>query len=172
MTKFITKDKKVIPIKNGKGKLTSDQVGLNTSDKDLIKAIKGEQRNVINEKYYAEIERRNRQVAQPKHEKVGTVFRDDPNAIEKQQKRVMNFENEQEFWKKIIKFPRRDFRGHNQLGDQRWFALTSASTNLREAKKKLDKLKSDKEKGIILTREPTFKGGKKRFFFKEHQVEG
>jgi len=45
--------------------------------------------------------------------------------------------------------------------------LTGASTNLRETKKKLEKLKSDKEKGIILTRVPTFKEGKKRFFFKE-----
>jgi len=77
----------------------------------------------------------------------------------------LNFEAEQDFWKQIVKEPRRSFG--TTLGDQRWFALTGASTNLRETKKKLEKLKSDKEKGIILTRVPTFKEGKKRFFFKE-----
>jgi len=114
---------------------------------------------------YQQLEEKNRQVPKPVRIRVGTVFRDDPNAIQKQEQRVKNFENEQDYWKQIVKEPHRSFRP--TLGDSRWFALTGASTNLREANKKLLKLKSDKEKGIILTRVPTFKEGKKRFFFKE-----
>jgi len=118
---------------------------------------------------YQQLEEKNRQVPKPVRIRVGTVFRDDPNAIQKQEQRVKNFENEQDYWKQIVKEPHRSFRP--TLGDSRWFALTGASTNLREANKKLLKLKSDKEKGIILTRVPTFKEGKKRFFFKEEKGE-
>ena len=114
---------------------------------------------------YQQLEEKNRQVPKPKLERVGTVFRDDPNAIPKQAQKVMNFETEQDYWKNIVKEPSRSYR--STLGDARWWALGNASTNLREAKKKLEKLKSDKEKGVILTRVPTFKDGKKRFFFKE-----
>lgn len=164
MTQFITKNKKVIPISQS------------TSDNDLIKFIKDGSknwndwgRNGRTEDAYAEIERRNRLVPLPKFTKVGTVFRDDPNAIEKMKDKVKNFENEQEYWKKITKFPNRDYQNHRQLGDEKFFALTGASTNLREAKKKLDKLESDKKEGVKLSRETTFINGKKRFFFKEHK---
>jgi len=43
---------------------------------------------------------------------------------------------------------------------------------LREAKKKLEKLKSDEKKGIVLKRNPTFIEGKKRFFFTEEKKNG
>ena len=150
-----------------------------TSDKELIKLIKGDSknfsdwyRNETNDPAYQEIERRNREIPKPKFVKTGKIFMDDPDAIKKQGQRVMNFENEQQYWKKIIKFPARDFHHGSQLGDTRWFALSSASTNLKEAKKKFAKLSSNKEQGITLKRNDTFKGGKKRFFFTEHDSEG
>ena len=136
--------------------------------KQISKSIGGKSQKEVPQ-LYQQLEEKNRQVPKPKFVKVGTVFRDDPNAIEKQEQKVKNFENEQDYWKGIVKEPSRSFG--RTLGDARWWALGNTSTNLREAKKKLEKLKSDKEKGIKLTRQPTFIEGKKRFFFKEQKVE-
>ncbi len=134
----------------------------------IAKSIGGKSQKEVPE-LYQQLEEKNRQVPKPKFVKVGTVFRDDPNAIEKQEQKVKNFENEQDFWKGIVKEPSRTFS--TTLGDQRWWALGNTSTNLREAKKKLVNLESEKESGVKLTRVPTFKEGKKRFFFKEEKGE-
>lgn len=139
--------------------------------KELVKAIDGKGRDEHTEPLYSEIERRNKDIPHPKRVKVGTVFRDDPDAINKQQQKVNNFQNEVDYWKKITKFPHRDWQNHNQLGDSRWWALSNASTNLREAKKKLTKLEEDKKNGVVLERGDTFKSGKKRFFYKEIEKE-
>jgi len=130
----------------------------------ISKKINGRSKKEVPE-LYQQLEEKNRQVAKPEFVDVGRVFRDDPNAIPKQELKVKNFENEQDYWKNIVKEPQRSFG--TTLGDQRWFALDGASTNLREAKKKLMKLESDKEKGIKLERKPVFIGGKKRFKFEE-----
>jgi len=45
--------------------------------------------------------------------------------------------------------------------------LTSVSTNLREAKKKLEGIKAQQGRGTDLIRKPTYKGGKKRFYYSE-----
>jgi len=135
--------------------------------KQIAKSIGDKTVNDVPE-LYQQLEEKNRQVPKPVRIRVGTVFRDDPNAIQKQEQRVENFENEQDYWKQIVKEPHRSFRP--TLGDSRWFALTGASTNLREANKKLEKLKSDKEKGIELERKPVFIEGKKRFKFEEKKV--
>jgi len=132
--------------------------------KQIIKSIDGKSVNDVPE-LYRELETANRDVPKPKFVRVGTVFRDDPNAIEKQKQKVKNFEAEQDYWKQIGKEPRRSF--DSTLGDSRWWALGNTSTNLREAKKKLMKLESDKEKGIKLERKSVFIGGKKRFKFEE-----
>ncbi len=155
------------------------KISQKTSEKDLVKLIKGGSkdwkdwgRNEMTEPAYLEIERRNREVPKPRFVTTGKIFMDDPDAIKKQGQRVMNFENEQEYWKKIIKFPNRDYQNHQQLGDERWFMLSSASTNLREAKKKYEKLSSNKEQGVTLQRNTTYKGGKPRFYYTEHDKEG
>ena len=137
--------------------------------KQIAKSIGGKSQKEVPE-LYQQLEEKNRQVPKPKFVKVGTVFRDDPNAIEKQEQKVMNFENEQDFWKGIVKEPSRSFG--RTLGDARWWALGNTSTNLREARKKLEKLKSDEKKGIVLKRNPTFIEGKKRFFFTEEKKNG
>lgn len=146
------------------------QIAMFAKAKQISKSIGDRSQKEVPELYH-QLEEKNRQVPKPTQIRVGTVFRDDPNAIQKQEQKVKNFENEQDYWKLIVKEPQRTFgNAGNTLGDARWWALTNTSTNLREAKKKLDKLKSDKEKGIKLTRQPTFIEGKKRFFFKEEMV--
>ena len=146
------------------------------SEKDLVKKIKNGSKdykvwqfNETNEKYYREIERRNQDVELPKLTRVGKVFRDDPNAISMMKTKVENKEKMVLYWKSIIKFPSRTY-GNNlrgSLGDEKWYALTGASTEVREAKKKLEKLESDKKAGKTLERKSTFTTGKKRFYYKE-----
>ena len=166
-TSSITKDIKKSESKNNMETMT---------EKELVKAIKGGSKEwqkwkytEDNAKYYEEIERRNREIELPKLEKVGTVFRDDPNAISMMEKKIENKEKMVLYWKKIIKFPHRTY-GNNMLGslgDKKWYALTGASTEVREAKKKLAKLQADKKAGIKLERKNTFTTGKKRFYYKE-----
>ena len=142
------------------------------TEKDLVKKIKNGskdwrewEKNESNEKYYEEIERRNRLIELPKTTKVGKVFRDDPNAISMMKTKVENKEKMVLYWKSIIKFPARTYG--RALGDTKWYALTGASTEVREAKKKLEKLESDKKAGKTLERKSTFTTGKKRFYYKE-----
>ena len=142
------------------------------SEKDLVKKIKNGskdwrewEKNESNEKYYEEIERRNTLIELPKTKKVGKVFRDDPNAISMMKTKIENKEKMVLYWKSIIKFPARTYG--RALGDTKWYALTGASTEVREAKKKLEKLESDKKAGKTLERKATFTTGKKRFYYKE-----
>jgi len=137
--------------------------------KEISKSIGGKSQKEVPE-LYQQLEEKNRQVPKPKFVKVGIVFRDDPNAIEKQEQKVKNFENEQDYWKGIVKEPSRSFG--RTLGDARWWALGNTSTNLREAKKKLVNLESEKKEGIVLKRNPTFIEGKKRFFFTKEKKNG
>lgn len=134
--------------------------------KQISKSIGGKSQKEVPE-LYQQLENKNRQVPRSTLRLGGTVFRDDPDAIPKQEQKVKYWESQQDFWKNIVKEPQRSFG--RTLGDARWWALGNTSTNLREANKKLDKLKSDEEKGIKLTRQPTFIEGKKRFFFKEEK---
>jgi hypothetical protein len=144
------------------------------SDKDIIKSIKGGSkdwhdwgRNEKTEDAYAEIERRNREIPTPKSKLGDKVFRDDPEAVPKMEQKVKYWEDQKDYWNKIIKFPHRDYQTHNQLGDARWFMGTNISTNLRDAKKKLEGIKSQQGRGTDLVRKPTYKGGKKRFYYSE-----
>ena len=144
----------------------------NMTEKELVKAIKNGSKNwkdwnknESNEKYYQEIERRNRLIETPKLVKVDKVFRDDPNAISMMKQKIENKEKMVSYWKSIIKFPARTYG--RALGDSKWYALTGASTEVREAKKKLAKLEIDKKAGVKLERKNTFTTGKKRFYYKE-----
>ena len=144
------------------------------SDKDIIKSIKGGSkdwhdwgRNEKTEDAYAEIERRNREIPTPKSKLGDKVFRDDPDAVSKMEQKVKYWEDQKDYWNKIIKFPHRDYQTHNQLGDARWFMGSSISTNLREAKKKLEGIKAQQGRGTDLVRKPTYKDGKKRFYYSE-----
>ena len=152
-----------------------------TSDKDLIKQIKGDSkdyhdwsRNEKNEELYAEIERRNQEIPKPKKpEGAGdTIFRDDPDAIKKMEAKVKYLEDVQDYWKKIIKFPARDYHTKSiQLGDAKWYELTNIGANLRDAKNKLEGIKAQQERGTTLVRKPTYKDGKKRFYYSEEPPE-
>jgi len=92
----------------------------NTSTKDLIKSIKGGSkewkdwgRNEKTEDAYAEIERRNKEIPRPKRPEgsaSGTIFRDDPDAVSKMEKKVKYLEDIQDYWKKVTKFPNRPIR--------------------------------------------------------------
>jgi len=123
---------------------------ISLSEKELIKRIKGGSSNWKDwyfedhperQKYYEEIERRNREIPEPQgsYEK---IFSDDPDAIEKLKHKIEVLEEEQAYWKKIIKFPARTYfnlkyRGQHPLGDAKWYALGSATTNLKNARDKL-----------------------------------
>jgi len=87
-----------------------------TTTKDLINSIKGGSkdwhewgRNEKTEDAYAEIERRNRDVPKPSG-KYPKIFRDDPDAVSKMEQKIKVIEDQQEYWKKIIKFPNRDYQ--------------------------------------------------------------
>lgn len=195
-TEWITVKGAHIPIKKGEnkdevvksfiakqgGEPGEKKTGLSAqSESQLVKSIKGGSKNWKDwgrtektEKEYAEIERRNREVPIPKKPEGvrGTIFQDDPNAISKMEAKVKYLEGEQDYWKKIIKFPSRDYENRNQLGDAKWYAMSNNSANLRDAKKKLTKIQERKESGTTLERKPTYKGGKKRFYYKEKPKEG
>lgn len=151
------------------------------SEKDLVKGIKAGKkdwkdwyRNDSNEKFYAEIERRNRDVPKPKRPEGagGTIFQDDPKAIEKYEKKITYLENQQDYWKKIIKFPARDYKNRNQLGDAKYYEMSNNSANLNTTRKQLAKVKARSESGATLERKVTYKGGKPRFYYKENPKEG
>ncbi len=163
-----------------KGKFTSKGGGdsggkhSETNTKDIIKSIKGGNkdwhawgRTEKNEELYAELERRNREVPKPTSKLPDKVFRDDPDAVPKMEQKVKYWEDQKDYWTKIIKFPSRDYQTPNQLGDARWFMGTNISTNLRDAKKKLEGIKAQQGRGTDLVRKPTYKDGKKRFYYSE-----
>ena len=170
----IISDSKYVKKENKKDSSNDDLEKM--KEKDLVKKIKNGSKNwrdwgfnETNEKYYREIERRNQLIKLPETKKVGKVFRDDPNAISMMKTKIENKEKMVLYWKSIIKFPSRTY-GNNlrgSLGDEKWYALTGASTEVREAKKKLEKLESDKKAGKTLERKATFTTGKKRFYYKE-----
>ncbi|MEE9410864.1 MAG: hypothetical protein V3V41_08050 [Candidatus Heimdallarchaeota archaeon] len=151
------------------------------SDKDLVKAIKGGskdwkdwERNEKTEELYAEIERRNKEIPSPKRPEgaKGTIFRDDPDAVKKMEAKVKYLEDIADYWKKIIKFPHRDYQNHDQLGDAKWYAMSNNSANLRDAKKKLAGIKAQQERGTQLVRKTTYKQdqygkSKPRFYYSE-----
>ena len=149
---------------------------IDMTEKELSKAIKKDSKNFQdwyyneeNAKYYQEIERRNRLVEYPKGS-YQKIFRDDPQAIEKMQQKIKVLEDRKDYWKKIIKFPARTY-GNNMrqaLGDRKFYAATSASTDLNMARKKLALI----ENQGTLTRNVTYKENqygksKPRFYYTE-----
>jgi hypothetical protein len=168
--------------KQGGGETKAKGTSLSSqSDKELVSSIKagGKDyqdwgRKESNEKEYAEIERRNKEIPKPKRPEGagGTIFQDDPKAIEKYETKIKYLEDVGDYWKKIIKFPARDYKGHNQLGDAKYYEMSNNSANLNTTKKKLAKVKERKESGTTLERKVTYKGGKPRFYYKENPKEG
>lgn len=150
------------------------------SEKELISSIKAGKkdwhdwyRNDSNDKFYAEIEKRNKEIPRPKRPEGagGTIFQDDPNAISKYESKVKYLEDMGDYWKKVTKFPARDHKTPGQLGDAKWYELSNNSANLRDTKKKLEKVKARKESGTTLERKVTYKHGKPRFYYKENPKE-
>ena len=144
---------------------------IDMTEKELSKAVKKDSKdfqdwyyNEENAKYYQEIERRNRLIEYPK-DNYEKIFRDDPKAIEKMQNKIRVLEERKDYWKKIIKFPARTYGNNmrNALGDSKWYAATSASTDLNMAKKKLVLI----ENQGTLTRKPTYQDGRKNFYYTE-----
>lgn len=153
------------------------------SEKDLIKGIKGGSKDFNdwyrdkgdNDKFYAEIEKRNQAVPKPKRPEGagGTIFQDDPKAIEKYESKINYLEDVNDYWKKITKFPTRDMHTRpHPLGDAKFYEQSNNSATLRDTKKKLEKVKERKESGTTLERKVTYKGGKPRFYYKENPKEG
>lgn len=156
-----------------------------TSDKDLIKSIKGGSkdwhewgRNEKTEDAYAEIERRNKEIPTPKRPEGarGTIFRDDPDAVSKMEAKVKYLEDVHDYWKKVTKFPNRDYQNRNQLGDAKYYELSNNSANLRDAKNKLAGIKAQQERGTQLVRKTTYKSdqygkSKPRFYYSEEPKE-
>ena len=153
----------------------------NMSEKELVSGIKGGKkdwkewyRDSNNEKFYAEIERRNKEVPKPKRPEGagGTIYQDDPNAVEKYEKKIKYLEDVDAYWKKITKFPARDYHTRpTQLGDAKWYEQKNNSATLRDTKKKLARVKERQERGATLERKPTYKGGKRRFYYEEKPKE-
>lgn len=151
----------------------------NMSEKDIIKSIKGGSKDFHdwyrdakpeNEELYAEIERRNKEVPRPKRPEGagGTIFRDDPDAVSKMEVKVKYLEGVADYWKQITKFPTRDYHTRpTQLGDAKFYEMSNNSANLRDARKKLEGIKAQQARGTTLTRKPTFKDNKKRFYYSE-----
>ena len=154
----------------------------NQSEGELIKSIKAGSkdfkdwyRSEKNEKEYAEIERRNKEVPKPKRPEGagGTIFQDDPNAISKYETKIKYLEDVGDYWKKITKFPARDYHTRpTQLGDAKYYEMSNNSANLNTTRKQLAKVKTRKESGATLERKVTYKGGKPRFYYKENPKEG
>tara|TARA_Y100001949_G_C15985160_1_gene330256 strand:- start:701 stop:3307 length:2607 start_codon:yes stop_codon:yes gene_type:complete len=152
--------------------------------KDIIKSVKGGSKDWHDWKpeehraEYEEIERRNAAIPDPEfgdYKPAETIFRDDPDAVPKMEAKIKYLESVADYWKKITKFPARDYgnmRIGDSLGDAKWYAGSNNGANLRDAKKKLEKIKNQGN----LTRNTTYKtdsGGKSkpRFYYTEDPKE-
>ena len=94
---------------------------------------------------FREIERRNREIPKPKRSVPDKIFRDDPDAVSKMEEKIKYLEEIKDYWKKITKFPVRDYRnviGIGALGDAKWYEMTNNSQLLNGAKKRLDQIKN------------------------------
>ena len=158
----------------GKSKKEPENKHAKSTIKDIIKSIKGGSkdwhdwgRNEKTEDAYAEIEKRNREIPTPTMKGGGKIFRDDPDAVGKMEQKVKFWEERQDYWKKVTKFPSRDYQNRNQLGDAKWYELSNIGANLRDAKKKLDGIKAQQGRGTDLVRKSTYPSGKKRFYYSE-----
>ncbi len=155
------------------------------STKDIINSIKGGSKDWRDWKFkdhipeMREIERRNQEI--PKPEKPEgytnqTIFRDDPDAIAKMEAKVKYLENVADYWKKITKFPVRDWQnelGIGSLGDRKWYEMSNNSQLLNGARKKLEQIKNQG----TLTRNTTYKPdqygkSKPRFYYTEEPKQG
>ena len=153
--------------------------------KSIIKTIKGGSKNWQDWRVadhipeLSEIEKRNREIPQPEkpegYNSKEQIFRDDPDAIPKMEAKVKYLENIADYWKKVTKFPMRDFRnqvGMRTLGDAKWFAMSNNSQLLNGARKKLEQIKNQGN----LTRNTTYKTdssgkSKPRFYYTEEPKE-
>lgn len=97
------------------------------------------------------------------------IFDDDPQAIEKLELKLVGLEKEKAYWKTIKKTVPRDYT--HSLGDQKWYMPESIQTNIRNIKKRIDKIKARQDSGITLERKRTFKDGKPRFYYQENNPE-
>ena len=151
--------------------------------KGIIKSVKGgskdwrEWKPEEHREEYAEIEKRNKEIPTPKYPEGydgSTIFRDDPDAVSKMEKKVEYLESISDYWKKVQKFPARDYGNmiRSSLGDAKWYSLTNNSQLLNGARKKLEQVKNQG----TLTRNTTYKtdsGGKSkpRFYYTEEPKE-
>ena len=154
-----------------------------TDMKDIIKSVKGgskdwrEWKPEEHREEYAEIEKRNKEIPTPEYPEGydgSTIFRDDPDAVSKMEKKVEYLTSISDYWKKVQKFPARDYGNmiRSSLGDAKWYSLTNNSQLLNGARKKLEQVKNQG----TLTRNTTYKsdsGGKSkpRFYYTEEPKE-
>lgn len=100
---------------------------------------------------------------------MSVIYQDDPQALEKLALKLADLEKQQKYWKSIKKCKPRKF--DNSPEDQKWYMLTSVTTNIREVKKKIKIIEERKASGKKLERNTTFKDGKKCFFYTEVKKE-
>jgi len=98
------------------------------------------------------------------------IFQDDPDAIPKLEKKLEDLEKQRAYWKTVKKTIPRDYSATE--GDRKWFMPQNINANIRTVKKKIEKIKERKEKGIGLERKTTFKDGRKVFYYEEVQPVG
>lgn len=116
-------------------------------------------------KDYKGVRKSRDQSAKTKGIRMKRIFQDDPNAIEKLEKKLEGLEKQREYWKTVKKTVPRDYS--NTEGDKKWYMPQLINANIRSTKMKIEKIKERQQKNIGLERKTTFKNGKKVFYYQE-----
>jgi len=95
----------------------------------------------------------------------GPIFKDDPNAIAKLEKKLEALESEKAYWKTVKKTVPRDYS--QTPGDAKWYMPQNVNANIRSVKKKIEEIKVMKKADVKLVRVPVYLNGKKHFKYVE-----
>lgn len=96
---------------------------------------------------------------------MSTIFSDDPKAIEKLNTKLDTLNKEKAYWKGLKPEPRTYQNETDNM--KRCYMLPNLNANIRTVKKRIEKLKALESNNIELVRKPTFKNGRKVFFYEQ-----
>ena len=94
------------------------------------------------------------------------IFEDDPEAIPKLEEKLSKLQKEHTYWKSLKPEPR-TYQINETDNMKRWYMLPLVSKNVLDVKKKIARIQSRQNAGIELIRKPTYKDGRKCFFYEE-----
>ena len=98
--------------------------------------------------------------------RLARIFQDDPDAVEKLERKLEELEKQKAYWKGLKPLPR-TYGINEPDGAKRSFMLPNLNATIRDVRMKIAKIKERQEKNIGLERKTTFKDGRKVFYYQE-----